>query len=129
MGMIQAFKMICRMSISKYAVAQPSKHFQEPVTVTQAHAHTVTHRCAECRVDTPQNWVRLDALCHSVFLDPVMLCFSFKWQIRIVVCAENLAKWLLFFFFFSALWSCECRKAGEVVVQLSLSSPWRRLEP
>ncbi len=69
------------MSISKYAVAQPSKHFQE--SVTQACMHTHTHAHAQqshsqmCRHHTPHNWVILDVLCHSVFLDPVM-CVSLQ---------------------------------------------------
>lgn len=52
-GWFRHLKMICRTSISKYAVAQPSKHLQESVTVTQACIqHTYTHT-TESLADVP----------------------------------------------------------------------------
>lgn len=98
-GWFRHLKMICKTSISKYAVAQPSKHLQEPVTVTQAciqhtYTHTtVTHRCADT---TLLRTGSCKMFCATVYFWTQWFVFPSKWQIRIVFCALNLAKWLFF---------------------------------
>lgn len=43
----------------------------------QTHTHTQQSHSQMCRRHTPRNWVILDVLCHSVFLDPGM-CVSLQ---------------------------------------------------